>query len=60
MDRGFLLESTQRGAAETKWMHGAPEPSFWMGIKTAGKDLVAVEAYKCPRCHVVKLFAPPA
>jgi hypothetical protein len=60
MDRGFLLGKAEPGAEETKWVGGAAEPSFWQGIKVSNKQRLAVEAYRCPTCFTVRLFAPPA
>jgi hypothetical protein len=60
MDRGFMLERDAGGAWETKWVRGAPESSFWRGTKIADKERLAIEAYRCPRCGALRLFAPPA
>jgi len=59
MDRGFILERLDSGEFETKWVRGAPEPSFWRGTKTSDKERLPIEAYRCPQCGALKLFAPP-
>ena len=59
MDRGFLLERVPGGEFETKWVRGTPEPNFWRGTNVRGKERLAVEAFRCPRCGALRLFAPP-
>ena len=60
MDRGFILERLTGGEFETKWVRGAPEPSFWRGTKVADKERLPIEAYRCAECGALKLFARPA
>lgn len=60
MEQGFLLDRTPGGEYETKWVRGAPERSFWRGTKVGDKERIAVQAYRCPQCGALKLFARPA
>ena len=59
MECGFLLERVTGGEFETKWVRGAPEPSFWRGTKVSDRERISVEAYRCPQCGALKLLAPP-
>lgn len=57
MELGFIPDSRDAGYVKPYWHPGAPESSFWTGLKlTPGKH--AVVAHRCPQCGHVELFAP--
>ncbi len=60
MEGGFLLNghpgSGRVGAGQ--WVEGAPEKSFWGGLKLKGRRRLTVYAWRCPGCTQVRLFAP--
>lgn len=60
MEGGFLLDTTHGGQEAGTWIQGAPEKSFWGGIKTKGRRKLTVYAWRCPGCSVVRLYAPEA
>lgn len=41
------------------WMKGSIEKSFWLGLKTDGKDKHYISALRCLRCGFLKFYAGP-
>jgi hypothetical protein len=60
MEGGFLLDAGQHANGVTSWVEGAPEKSFWEGVKTKGRRKLPVYAWRCPGCSEIRLFAPDA
>lgn len=60
MEGGFLLNGLpgQSSLSAGQWVEGAPEKSFWSGLKLKGRRRLAVYAWRCPGCTQVRLFAP--
>ena len=42
------------------WIEGAPEKSFWIGIKTRGRRKLKIETWRCGRCGYLESYAPGA
>jgi len=38
------------------WVEGAPEKSFWSGLKTKGKRMFTVRTYRCPQCNYLEFY----
>jgi hypothetical protein len=57
MDEGFIKDETRNTADTSKWVDGAPEKSFWTGLKTRGKKQIPVTTYRCTRCGYLESFA---
>jgi hypothetical protein len=57
MEEGFILD---HGDYEYKrqqiWVEGAPEPSFWSGIKTSGRMAFNVQAQRCVGCNFLEFY----
>ncbi len=60
MEPGFVLDLTHGGMAQSAWVDGAPEPSFWTGIKLKGHERLPVTTYRCPHCGYLESYAPQA
>lgn len=58
MEEGFLLDRTQSGAAASAWVAGAPEKSFWTGLKLKGRTQLPVSTWRCRRCGYLESYAP--
>ena len=65
MAPGFLLDrgyNDQGRVAE--WIEGAPDPSFWQGLKLDGRQRLPVESWRCSACGLLTSYArapsPPA
>ena len=58
MSEGFLVD---RGHANAKglqeWVEGEPERSFWLGLRTRGREKYEVSTYRCDRCGFLESFA---
>jgi hypothetical protein len=57
MEEGFSLERAHGGFVALRWLQGRPEPSFWQGTKTKGKDCRAIVTYRCTRCGYLESYA---
>jgi hypothetical protein len=56
MTTGFLLDQNQ-GPKQTEWIEGAPEKSFWTGLKLKDRRRFPVLADRCERCGFLELYA---
>jgi hypothetical protein len=45
---------------QSAWIDGAPEPSFWSGLKLKGHQRLPVTTYRCSACGYLESYAPPA
>ena len=61
MKEGFALDRSHYGTPTVEtWMEGKPEPSFWSGLKTKGKEQYAVTTYRCVQCGYLESYAREA
>jgi hypothetical protein len=58
MTEGFLLDEGYGESYAVSWIEGAPERSFWTGVKKRGRARYKVVSYRCERCGVLKFYAP--
>jgi hypothetical protein len=58
MDEGYVLDrgESNRRLQET-WVEGPPEPSFWTGLKTKGRKVLAVTTWRCRDCGLLESYA---
>ena len=56
MTTGFLLDNAQ-SPKPTEWVEGAPEKSFWIGLKLNNRRRFPVNADRCERCGFLELYA---
>jgi hypothetical protein len=59
MEEGFVLDKSYgHGWAEiTEWMQGAPEKSFWTGVKMKQRARRPVTTWRCTKCGFLESFA---
>ena len=57
MEPGFVLDQTQGGYRPSDWVEGAPEPSFWTGLKLRGHERRPVTTYRCTGCGYLESYA---
>ena len=58
LEPGFVLDRGHHHSANTQqWVEGAPEKSFWTGLKTKGRESYEVLTYRCERCGHLEGFA---
>jgi hypothetical protein len=58
MESGFVIDKTGSSLASApEWAEGAPERSFWTGLKVAGRERHAVVTYRCTACGYLESYA---
>ena len=57
MDEGYIIDETRGTMKSQKWAQGAPEYSFWFGLKLRGKKRLDVSTYRCGRCGYLESYA---
>jgi predicted nucleic-acid-binding Zn-ribbon protein len=57
MEQGFIIDETHGTMKSQKWVGGAPEYSFWFGLKLRGKDRLDVATYRCCRCGYLESYS---
>ena len=61
MQPGYLLERGHHNhLGGTQWVEGAPERSFWSGLRVKNRLVLPVVTYRCERCGYLASFARPA
>jgi hypothetical protein len=58
MEAGFVIDRGSHDSIDRqKWVEGAPEKSFWTGLKTKGRDSYPVTTFRCERCGLLESYA---
>ena len=58
MSEGFVLDRGDANAnMQQKWIEGEPVKSFWLGIRTKGRDAYEVHTYRCDKCGYLESYA---
>ena len=58
MVEGYMLDITQNGARSvSKWIEGAPEKSFLVGLKISGRANHQIQTWRCTRCGFLENYA---
>ena len=58
MDPGIILDYNAHGSmVQSSWVEGAPERSFWEGLKLKGHEKLAVTTYRCTGCGYLESYA---
>jgi hypothetical protein len=58
MERGFRLDRGHGNlGSAARWVEGAPEPSFWTGVRMKNRRVRPVVSYRCPDCGLLIDFA---
>ena len=61
MERGYQLDRGHHSSRrQAEWVEGAPEKSFWVGLKTKGRAVIPIVSYRCPSCGMLASFASGA
>ena len=42
-----------------EWLEGPPERTFWIGLKTKGRDKFAIRTFRCTHCGYLETYANP-
>jgi hypothetical protein len=60
MRAGFVMDRADHNVGTVpRWVAGAPEKSFWTGLKTKDRDVLAVTTYRCEKCGYLESYALP-
>jgi hypothetical protein len=59
MDEGFTLDHTHGGRAQSGWVEGKPQRSFWTGIKVRKSEIHPITTWRCERCGYLESYAAP-
>jgi hypothetical protein len=57
MELGYLVDTTGDGLRQQRWCPGAPERSFWIGLKVKKGTAVPVVTHRCPNCGYLESYA---
>jgi len=57
MTEGFVMEIPNGRIAVNSWVEGAPEKSFWTGIKFRNKRRHPFKTYCCDQCGYMESYA---
>jgi hypothetical protein len=57
MEPGFVLDQTYGAMAQSDWVAGKPERSFWTGLTVKGRERLPVTTYRCPKCGYLESYA---
>ena len=57
MQEGFVLDLTQNAYRRAEWVEGAPEKSFWFGLKLRGRARRPITAWRCLHCGYIESYA---
>ncbi len=57
MTEGFVLDYGDYQIKQQQvWVEGQPEPSFWSGLKTSGREVFTVRALRCNNCGYLEFY----
>ena len=57
MVEGFIIDHGDYSIKQQQiWVEGAPEASFWSGIKTSGRNAFNVRAFRCADCNFLEFY----
>ena len=57
LETGYSVDATYGAYLEQKWYPGAPQKSFWTGVKVKRNRGVPITALRCPKCGYVEFYA---
>jgi hypothetical protein len=61
MEEGFIPDATYGAILQSHWYPGEPDERKFLGISTGAKieksEMLPIEAYRCSRCGVLRLYA---
>ena len=57
LEPGFLEDSGEGSPGYTRWIAGALERGLLGGAKRMGRPRWQIDAYRCPQCAHLEMFA---
>ena len=56
--RGYLFDEGYYKESPADWIEGGPERGLLGGLKTGKRLRLTIEAWRCPSCSKLTLYAP--
>ncbi|MFC5907721.1 hypothetical protein [Streptacidiphilus monticola] len=60
LEQGFIEDNGQGSHGDARWVAGALERGPFGGAKRLGRQRLQVDAFRCPKCGHLELFATQA
>lgn len=57
LEPGFVEDAGEHSRGYSRWIQGALERGIFGGAKRMGKQRWKIDAYRCPKCGHLELFA---
>jgi hypothetical protein len=57
LEQGFVEDSGQNSRGYARWVQGALERGVFGGAKLIGRPKWQIDAFRCPHCAHLELFA---
>jgi hypothetical protein len=57
MESGWVADRSHAGLMQQSWSAGAPQPSFWTGLKLEKDRVVPITTLRCPNCGYLESYA---
>ncbi len=57
LTEGFVVDQGYGVVDVSTWQGGAPQKSFWSGIKTDKSAQLPITTYRCQRCGYLEQYA---
>ncbi|MFD4543608.1 hypothetical protein [Streptomyces bauhiniae] len=57
LEPGFVEDAGQSSRGYARWIQGALEKGIFGGAKRMGRPTWQIDAYRCPNCAHLELFA---
>lgn len=58
MVEGFVADEGYGTKHVSKWIEGAPEKSFWTGLKIGKRRKIEIRSWRCRNCGFLEHYAP--
>lgn len=58
MVEGFVADEGYGTKHVSKWIEGAPEKSFWTGLKIGNRRKLDIRTWRCRSCGFLENYAP--
>ena len=58
MEEGYIIDNTYGGRVVSTWIAGAPEKSYWTGLRVKQRRAHSTESWRCTACGYLETYAP--
>jgi hypothetical protein len=57
LEPGFIMDQGEHSKGFARWVEGGLERGLLGGARLMGRPKWEIDAYRCPSCHHLELFA---